>query len=429
MNDPSGLTLTSIATFSFLLSVLTSLTKSAHVHLSATKFEAMLSTEKAKRNFKKYLQRGTQILMSLIVLTTVSNIAFVVTTMLFFAHKGAVQNKDIILALVLSMLPLLIFAKAIPEALAKLHAERVMLWAWHFSRIIYWLLFSFVYPVYLLTQKLESLFKTAPTETSAAIIQQEIMNMVTEGQKEGVLQQTEKDMITAVIELRDREVQEVMTPRIEMFSISLETPLHQALASAIQNGHSRVPIYKESRDNIVGILNLKDLLKYWDDAKKSELQIENVMRQPYFVPESKSIGSLLSDFQKEQIHMAIVIDEYGGTAGIITVEDILEEIVGDIRDEYDRETAEPIIRSIGENIVELDARVHVEDLNEFMHIHLPLDNGYETIGGFLFTLLGTIPTKGEVHRHKNVEFTILEANPRKIQRVKVIKTEEDTEEV
>lgn len=428
MEDLSGTSLTIIATLSFVCSVFCSLAKSAHVHLSYVKFEQMLETERARRRFARYMKRGTQVLLALIILTTIANIAFVIVAMLFFSRQGILKNEDILYALILSFVPLLVFAKAVPETLARLHAERVMLWVWTLSDILYWLLCWLVYPLYRLTQIFEKFFKNEPVQTTVAAIEKEILSVVNEGEKEGLLQEEEKDMITAIIELKDSEVREVMVPRIDMFSIPLEMPVNKALAVAFQKGHSRVPVHKESRDDIVGILYVKDLLKYWDDEKRMDLTIEKVMRQPYFVPESKQIGSLLKEFQKEKMHMAVVIDEYGGTSGIITVEDILEEIVGEIHDEYDKESQEPMIHKIQDNIIEADARVHVEEINDFLEIHIPLDDSYDTIGGFLFTLVGHIPSKGDIYHYKNIRFTILQVSARKLERVKIEKIGEDIEE-
>ncbi|NUM34615.1 MAG: HlyC/CorC family transporter [Candidatus Brocadiae bacterium] len=428
MDYLSGTSLTIIAIVSFFCSVFCSLAKSAHVHLSHVKFEQMLETEKVRRRFARYIKRGTQVLVALIILTTIANLAFVISVIFFFSQQGSIKNQDILYALIVSFIPLLVFAKAVPETLARLHAERVMLWVWRLSDFIYWLFCWLVYPLYRLTQMFEKFFKHDPVQASAATIEKEILSVVNEGEKEGLLQEEEKDMITAIIELKDSEVREVMVPRIDMFSIPLEMPINKALAIAVQKGHSRVPVHKENRDDIVGILYIKDLLKYWDDEKRSELTLDKVMRQPYFVPESKQIGNLLKEFQKDKMHMAIAIDEYGGTSGIITVEDILEEIVGEIHDEYDKESQDPMIHKIQENIIEADGRIHVEEINEALEVQIPLDDSYDTIGGFLFTLIGHIPTKGEVYTYKNIQFTILQVSARKLERVKVEKTGENIEE-
>ena len=227
-------------------------------------------------------------------------------------------------------------------------------------------------------------------------------------------------MIEAIIELKDSEVQEVMTPRTDIFCLALDSPIETLIGQIVNEGHSRIPIYKENKDDIIGILYIKDLLQYWEQDTRNDLKLEKLIRHPYFVPETKRIGSLLMEFQKQKIHMAVVVDEYGGTAGIVTIEDIIEEIVGEIQDEYDGESYTPF-RFIQENIVEVDARFHVDELNEILDVEIPSDEGYETIGGFLFSFIGHIPKKAETFYWENIEFTVLEVSPRRIDRLKVTK--------
>jgi CBS domain containing-hemolysin-like protein len=206
-----------------------------------------------------------------------------------------------------------------------------------------------------------------------------------------------------------------MTPRTDMVAVSLNSSFDEARETIVRAGHTRVPVYQDSRDHIVGVLYAKDLLQ----APSGEgFEVQKVMRAAQYVPESKPIDQLLRDLRQARVHIAIVLDEYGGTAGLVTIEDILEELVGEIDDEYDRGEA-PFIRKVDEDTVEADARVHVYEINEQLAIELPEGGDYETIGGFVFSAMGKIPAAGDELTHENVHIAILAAEPRRINRVRV----------
>lgn len=422
MADPSGTTLALIATVSFCVSALCSLAKSAQVCFSPAKLEAMLTAEKARDKLRQFVSRSSQILIAVIILGSLANMMFVLAVTLFFTSDGSISNVHLLYGIILSFGPLLIFGKAIPESLGRLQPEKIMLWVIPFSRLTYWLLWWLVSPVYWMTKKCAQSLGEMPQAALAAAFERAILHVVSEGQKEGVLEESEKDMIAGVIELKDSEVHEVMTPRTDMISIPLETSIQEAISIAIEEGHSRIPIYRENRDDIVGILFVKDVLKHWNDENRHLVKIETLIHKPYFIPETKHIGSLLRDFQQQKVHMSIVLDEYGGTAGIVTIEDIIEEIVGEILDEYDDEIHDPI-RRIAENELEVDARVRVDELNEELQVELPVDDGYETVGGFLCSYLGHIPKKDEIYHYQNLQFVVLDASERRINRVKVVRHE------
>jgi CBS domain containing-hemolysin-like protein len=420
---PSGSSLVILITISVFISFFCALGKYALAYLSPAKFEGMLESKRAKQKFTNFWNRNSQVVLSLTIISTLFNIILLCSLILLFSTRDKnIKIEDLSWAIFIGFCIILLICKMIPEILAKLKPETIMLWTWSVSNVLYWISFWIVEPIYRLIRPLEKLFQSTPIVASAEAIEKEILSVVQEGQKEGVLQETETDMITAIIELKASEVQGVMTPRTDMFCIALDTPIEKTIAMAVEEGHSRIPIYKESRDDIVGILYIKDLLQYWDSNKRNELDIQKLIRQPYFVPETKRIGSLLMEFQKQKIHMAVVVDEYGGTAGIVTIEDIIEEIVGEILDEYDIENYTPL-RFIQDNVVEIDARLHVDELNETLQIDLPADEGYETVGGFLFSYIGHIPKNNEIFRYKNIEFTVLEVSPRRIDRLKVTKLE------
>ncbi|MBN2508851.1 MAG: HlyC/CorC family transporter [Spirochaetales bacterium] len=225
----------------------------------------------------------------------------------------------------------------------------------------------------------------------------------------------EKDMIRGVVELAETTVKEVMVPRIDVVFVSIDTPVPELIETLTQCGHSRVPVYEDTIDNVIGVLYAKDLLRYM--LSEQVIDISAIIRKPYFVPDSKRLDSLLREFKRRRVHIAIAVDEYGGMSGIVCLEDIIEEIVGDIQDEFDNE-GEDIVE-LGEGIFLCDARINLEDLNEELKLGLPEDE-FDTLGGFVFHLLGKIPVKFEKVSYKHIDFVIQEIEGHKIKSVKVM---------
>ncbi|MHC4201849.1 MAG: hemolysin family protein, partial [Planctomycetota bacterium] len=226
-------------------------------------------------------------------------------------------------------------------------------------------------------------------------IEEEIRAIVAEGTTEGVLEREEGEMIESVLKLGDADVAEIMTPRTDMVSIPAEASLEEAIRIAREAGHSRLPVHEGNRDNIVGIFYVKDLLHHW--AEKEPPALKDILRKPHFIPESRKASGLLEELKRANVHIAVVLDEYGGTAGLVTVEDIVEEVVGELKDEFDR-TQEPTWTRVGgadEATIEADARVHVDDVNEALGVKLPEAEDYDTVGGLVISLMGRIPRVGE----------------------------------
>ena len=252
-------------------------------------------------------------------------------------------------------------------------------------------------------------------EAEAEQIEREILGVVSEAEEAGAVNEQDAEMIESVIEFRDRQAGQIMTPRTEIVAVPATATLFEVKETIVHVGHSRLPVYGENIDDIKGVLYAKDLLKLDDKAHFDPVA---VMRKVPFVPETKRVGELLAELRQKQVHIAIVLDEYGGTAGLVTIEDIVEEIVGEIADEY--EGAPPqTIRRIDDHTIEADARVRIDELNDELNLRLPEEEDYDTLGGFLFSQMGRIPTVGEEYRHGNARFQILAAEERRIGRVKV----------
>ncbi|GHU07302.1 hemolysin [Spirochaetia bacterium] len=234
------------------------------------------------------------------------------------------------------------------------------------------------------------------------------------------LETDQKEMIHGVVELSDTTVREVMVPRIDTVFLSADATREELLGLISESEHSRFPVYKETIDNVVGILYVKDVLKCL--VHHDEFDVHNLLRKPFFVPESKHIDDLLRELRRKRVHIAVVVDEYGGVSGIVCMEDILEEIIGDIQDEFDHEQED--ILKLGENTYLCDGRVNLEDLSEELGVELPADD-FDTLGGFVFDLFGKIPVKFEKVRYNDHDFIIQDMEGHKINTVKIILKQEN----
>ena len=229
------------------------------------------------------------------------------------------------------------------------------------------------------------------------------------------LDHEKREMIRGIVELSETTVREIMVPRIDVVSLALGAPLKELLEIILDSGYSRYPVYQDTIDNVVGVLYAKDLLRYMVDG--DDVKWEDMIRTPYFVPEGKKINDLLREFRRRKVHIAIVVDEYGGTAGVVCFEDIIEEIVGDIQDEFDNEKED--ILKIGESVYLCDARLNIEDLNDRLHLNLPNED-VDSLGGFVFNLIGKIPVQFEKVTFNNVDFIVQEMEGHKIISLKLV---------
>lgn len=259
--------------------------------------------------------------------------------------------------------------------------------------------------------------------TVPLVTEEELLSAVNLAEQSEEITVEEAERIEGVIDLANISVDEVMKPRVDVVAVPVDTPLMDALDVILMEGHSRIPVYEESIDNVIGILYDKDLLRYVRENQLSVSLRDVARREAIFVPESKRADDLLREFQKKKVHMAIVVDEYGGTAGLVTIEDILEEIVGEIQDEYDVE--EPLIVKVSEDEWIFDAMVRIEDVNEEMGLDLVADDGIETLGGFIFERLGEVPTAGAAVRTDHVNLEVIDVEGRRIKRVRITRVPDE----
>ena len=257
-----------------------------------------------------------------------------------------------------------------------------------------------------------------PNADEEEVTEEEIRMMVDVGQEKGVIEDVQKEMINNIFEFDDIDVADIMTHRTDMACVEIADSLQDIIQLSIDEGYSRIPVYAEDPDNVVGVVYIKDLLKYIGTSLPKSKGLKDVMREAYFVPESKRCGALFSEMTEKHIQMAIVVDEYGGTAGLVTLEDIVEAIVGNIQDEYDNEDEE--ISKINETTFTIDGITDLEEVEEQIGVKFPEDD-YDTLGGFIISRLGFLPQDGEMNtvEYENVRFTVLNVEERRIGRVKV----------
>jgi putative hemolysin len=311
---------------------------------------------------------------------------------------------------------ILVFGEIIPKSLAIYNAETI---AKKIARPVE-IISSFLFPLILffkiIIKALYYFFGKKRIKEKKEITEEDLIALINVGKDEGVIEEEEKKMIRNIFEFGDTMVKEVMVPRVDMACIPSEAKLNSILRLIKKMGHSRIPVYKETIDNIIGILYTKDLLVVYEQWYKSKekFDLKKIIRRAYFVPENKKIDDLLDIFQRDKIQIAIAIDEYGGTAGLVTMEDVVEEIVGEIIDEYDKETK--LYEIIDNNTLIADGIISIDKINELLNIKIP-ENDFETLGGFIYDLMGRVPNKNETIEYKNIQITIEQVVKNRIIRV------------
>ncbi len=342
----------------------------------------------------------------------------------FGIEKDGAKTVSLVVVTVILALFTIIFAELVPKTLALANTER---FAITLSLPIDFLARALGPLIRLLTGVTAWITKLfgANVSTEAQITAEELRLIVERGGEQGVLEAEEEQMINSIIELGERRLHEVMIPRIAIVSLPASTTLDEAIDKVVDEGHSRIPVYEESIDEVVGILYAKDLLPILKTGAAPRPTLRSLLRTPVFVPESMTIDDLLHEFQRRKVHIAIVLDEYGGTAGLLTIEDLLEEIVGEIQDEYD--TEEPMIVKISDDEARVDGRADVDDLAELFDTSLELedDDEYDTVGGLIYHRIGGVPSPGDVVDVDGLQLTVETTDGRRVGKVLVVRRQVD----
>ena len=337
---------------------------------------------------------------------------FGIDTTTVLSDVGAVVVTVAVLSLVAVLLGLFV-----PRAIAARHAQGVLLVLVWPLVVITWLTRPLVSILFFLTQIIVRPFGGNP-QAGTLVTEDEIRALVETGQAQGVLEPKEREMISSIFELGDKEVREVMIPRTDIVALDVTTPARVVLEQITQVGHSRLPVFEGSSDDIVGVVYVKDLFRRLARGER-EIDLRKMLRPAHFVPETKKADDLLREMQRNKVHLAIVVDEYGGTAGLVTIEDLVEEIVGEIRDEYDVE--QELVLPVSEHEAVLDARVPFEDVREMFDVDVDESEDYATLGGFITNRLGRFPRAGESVDAAGVRFTVETVEGKRIRRVRVMR--------
>ena len=331
--------------------------------------------------------------------------------------KGASYPVAFVLVVLVTALIMLIFGAMVPETVAAQHSERLSLWLARPLAVIAALLMPLARFSVWMSSGLSRLLGASSSSGMPYVTEEQIKTLVDAGEEEGVIEEEEKDMIYSIFDLGDTLARQLMVPRIDVMALDAATPMLEALEAIMRAGHSRIPMYDETIDNVVGVLYTKDLLPYLRDGRTT-VPLRNIARPAYFIPETKRASDLLPDLQKRRVHMAIVVDEYGGMAGIVTIEDLLEEIVGEIQDEYDAE--EPPVVQVAESEYVVDGRISLDDVNQLMDAALPTEDS-DTLGGFIYTALGRVPEVGARVPFEDLVFTVESVLGRRIRKVRILR--------
>lgn len=323
----------------------------------------------------------------------------------------------------------LVFGELVPKRVAMQKPEPIAMLSIRPLLFVLAITSPFVKLLTFSTNFIIKLFGGNPNASEENVTEEEIRMMVDLGEEKGVIQESEKQMIENIFEFDNKGVTEIMTHRKDISGLSIDSDLDEIMAVIASEKFTRFPVYKDTIDNVIGILHVKDLILYLNGKNDREFEIKNILRSAYFVPTSKITDELFAELQKSKQYMAIVIDEYGGTAGLVTIEDLLEEIVGNIFDEYDEEEKE--YEKIDENTFILNGTCNIDIFKKLFDLELPEGEEYDTISGFLISELGRIPKQEEkpIVEHGKFVFKVLEVGEKRIERVKVCRTgEEDIKE-
>jgi len=315
---------------------------------------------------------------------------------------------DLAISLALSVF-LLIFAEVTPKTLAIRQSERLALVA---APVVDWLA-RILRPVIWFITLVARAITGGRAARSPYLTEQELMTLLLVSEEQGVIEEKEGEMITGIIEIGDKSVREVMVPRTDMTAVEISAPLEEIVRVFEEYRHTRLPVFEEDLDHIVGLVNIKDLLVVF--ARDRAFDMKSLMRPIHFTPQSKKVAELLHQMQVEKVHMMIVLDEYGGTAGMVTLEDVLEEIVGEIRDEYDME--EEPLQILDAQTASVDARYPMDELNEELQLGLEESSDYDSVGGFVYATLGEIPESGTTFEVGRLRWTVDRVNGHRVERV------------
>lgn len=368
--------------------------------------------------FKLWLTRPNRVLTAIIVGNNLVNtLAAVVATV--FAQR-LFDHYVISIATGTVTLALLIFGEITPKTFARHNAQALVGPMLYFIYPFYFILFPAVWVLSHLAVFLIKLMGGRTNRVGPLATEEDIAYLIRLSHEEGVFKPEQGLMLKSVIAFRDTATREIMVPRTDICSLSIDTPFQKVLSEVTTHGYTRWPVYGEDIDHVLGIFYVKDLINYQINGGQNFV-LKKHLRKTIFIPDSMKLDSVLREFQRKKVHLAIVVDEYGGTAGIVSLEDILEEIVGEIRDEYDKEEEEQMVKKVAPDHFVADGRTGILDLQKLTGIDLPDDESYETLGGFIVFVFGKIPKKNADYTFEDWVFKVVEVDEKRVVKVEITK--------
>ncbi|HTD46329.1 MAG TPA: hemolysin family protein [bacterium] len=362
------------------------------------------------------LSQASELLTTLLAGNTLSNVGVsVVATSIAFSLMGRGGEWAAFLA---TALVLLIIAEIAPKTLAARYADRLVLVVAGPIHALMRIFTPLIRVLSLVATALVRPFGGHITPRAPLVTQEQLRFLVQVGEEEGVIEQEEREMIHSVFEFGDTVVREVMRPRVDISAVPADATLNRALALMTERGHSRLPVYEGTIDHVLGVVYIRDLIPALRHGRLDQ-PVSELKRPPFFVPESKKVDELFKEMQQKRVSMAIVLDEYGGTAGLVTVEDLLEEIVGEIQDEYDLE--EKPIQLVDDRTAVVNARIHLDEVSELLGVRLPQDE-VDTVAGLVYSLFGRVPTPGETIELPGIALRVEKTLGQRITRVRITRT-------
>jgi putative hemolysin len=393
----------------FCLAAFAAAAEMALASVSRTQLRQASAPDKARADAAEALLNEPARFLSTLMVLKFVGLALIVgsTTILWQRVSGSGASFWALL----SAIVLLITSQLLPRAWTVGRQEQVALWLAPIVRVCTVALTPITAPMRRVGQE------SVPDGMSAESIflsEDGLRFLLNVTDEETIIEDDEKEMIASIFEFGETLVREVMVPRIDVMAVPVDTPMLEALDVILKAGHSRIPVYGNTIDNILGILYAKDMLRYLSDGS-TDVPLAKFLRPAYFIPESKKVDELLGELQQRKVHMSIVVDEYGGTAGLVTIEDLLEEIVGEIQDEYDAE--EPTVEAVSETEFLFDARADLDEVSKLLGVELPEEGG-DTLGGFIYSQLGKVPAVGDTIEFGEVKVAVLSVAGRRIKQVR-----------
>jgi gliding motility-associated protein GldE len=376
------------------------------------------SDQKSAKRVAKLLEDPQELLITILIGNNIVNVLIAMLSTLFTKILATTLQVNLTIFLTLNVAFVTIVILFGGEIFPKIFAIRNNTLFVQRTAVILQIIRIVFFPITFIFKKLAGNFtnyfsiKLKPSSLN----EEELKTLFDLSEESGALQNDEREMLTSIIDFSETTVKEIMVPRVDMECVRIDESIEKIIDLIKINSHSRIPVYEERIDDIKGIIYAKDLIKFLPEIK--DINISELLHEVHFVPEQKRIQELLKEFQDKKIHMAIVVDEYGGTSGLVTLEDIIEEIVGEIQDEYDKE--EPLFIKKSENKLELDGRLSIEELNEILPKAIEDPEGIETISGFIHHLTGNLPNENDIIDFENYHFKIQKVDSRRISKIELL---------